>query len=114
MSPAPRPKFVPYERRRHQRFPITVPAQFIVAANRGQAMTADISSGGVRLQTELTLPVGRQIQVSIDWPALLDQRCPLRLVIAGRILRSGAEGTAIGIIRYDFRIRSKRATPFAA
>jgi hypothetical protein len=50
----------------------------------------------------------------IDWPALLDQRCPLRLVITGKILRSDQTGTAVGIIRYDFRIRPRSAAPFAA
>ena len=114
MSPAPSLRFAPYERRHHQRFPITAHSQFILAGNKGQATTTDISSGGVFLKTETILPLGKQIQVLIDWPALLDQRCPLRLVIVGRVLRSDAAGAAIGIIRYDFRIRPRSAAPFAA
>jgi len=114
MSPAPKPRFAPYERRQHQRFPITAASRFIVSGSRGQATTTDISSGGVYLKTEQILPIGKQIQVLIDWPALLDQRCPLRLVITGKILRSNEGGTAIGILRYDFRIRPKSAAPFAA
>ena len=114
MSPAPKPKFAPYERRQHQRFPITAQSRFVVSGGRGQATTIDISSGGVFMKTDETLPIGKQIQVLIDWPALLDQRCPLRLVINGKILRSDQTGTAIGILRYDFRIRPKSAAPFAA
>ena len=114
MSPAPSRKFAPYERRQHQRFPITAQAQYILAGVRAKATTLDISSGGVYLKTEKILPVGKQIQVLIDWPALLDQRCPLRLVIIGKVLRSDAAGTAIGIIRYDFRLRPKSVAPFAA
>jgi len=114
MSPAPSLRFAPYERRQHQRFPITAQAQYILAGTRGQAVTIDISSGGVLLKPENPIPAGKQIQVLIDWPALLDQRCPLRLVIVGRVLRSDVSGTAIGIVRYDFRIRPRRATPFAA
>lgn len=114
MSPAPSRKFAPYERRRHQRFPITARSQYILAGIREQATTLDISSGGVFLKTEKILPVGKQIEVLIDWPALLDDRCPLRLVIAGKVLRSDQAGTAVGIIRYDFRIRPKTAAPFAA
>lgn len=114
MSPAPSRKFAPYERRQHQRFPITAQAQYIVAGTRGQAITADISSGGVFLKLQENLPIGKRIQVFIDWPALLDQRCPLRLVITGKILRNDDAGAAVGIIRYDFRIRPRRATPFAA
>lgn len=114
MSPAPSRKFAPYERRQHQRFPISANSQYILAGNRAQATTLDISSGGVFLKTEKILPVGKQIQVLIDWPALLDERCPLRLVITGKVLRSDPAGTAVGIIRYDFRIRPKSAAPFAA
>ena len=114
MSPAPGLRFVPYERRQHQRFPITAHSQYILAGNRAQATTVDISSGGAFLKTEKVLPVGKPIQVLIDWPALLDQRCPLRLVITGKVLRSDPAGTAIGIIRYEFRIRPKSAAPFAA
>jgi len=114
MSPAPRLKFAPYERRQHQRFPITAQSQYILAGSKEQATTTDISSGGVFLKTAKILPVGKQIQVLIDWPALLDQRCPLRLVIIGKVLRSAEGGTAVGIIRYDFRIRPKSAAPFAA
>ena len=114
MSPTPSLKFVPYERRQHQRFPITAQSQYILGGNREPATTVDISSGGVLLKTEKILPVGKQLQVLIDWPALLDQRCPLRLVITGKVLRSDPTGTAIGIIRYDFRIRPKSAAPFAA
>src|SRR5689334_10245726 len=116
MSPAPNLKFnlAPCERRQTQRFPIAAQTQYIIAGMRGQAVTSDISSGGVFMKTTELLPLGKQIQLFIDWPALLDKRCPLRLVITGKILRSDESGTAIGIIRYDFRIRPRRATPFAA
>ena len=114
MSPAPGLRFAPYERRQHKRFPITAQSQYILAGTREPATTLDISSGGVYLKAEKILPIGKQIQVLIDWPALLDQRCPLRLVITGKILRSDQAGTAIGIIRYEFRIRPKTAAPFAA
>ena len=95
------------ERRRHQRFPISAPSRYRVNGVRGHAMTVDISSGGVFLKTETILPVGAHIDVWIDWPALLDQRCPLRLVITGAILRSGREGMAVEIKRYSFRLRPK-------
>lgn len=116
MSPAPSLKFgkAPAERRQNQRFPITAPCQYVLAGTRGQAITTDIGSGGLFLKPEQALPVGKQIQVFVDWPVLLDERCPLRLVITGRTLRSDETGTAVGIIRYDFRIRPKRAAPFAA
>ncbi len=116
MSPAPhlRSGSAPYERRHHQRFPIAARAQFVLAGVQAQAVTSNISSGGVLLKSEMILPVGKQIQLFIDWPALLDQRCPLRLTVVGKVLRSNESGTAVGIIRYDYRIRPKTPTPFHA
>ena len=108
------PSFAQSERRQHQRYPITARSEYVLAGNRALATTLDISSGGVFLKSDQILPVGDQIQVFINWPVLLDQRCPLRLVITGRVLRSNEAGAAPGTIRYDFKIRPKRATRFAA
>ena len=108
------PSFAQSERRQHRRYPITAQLEYILTGNRAQATTLNISSGGVFLKTDQILPVGDQIRVLINWPVLLDQRCPLRLVITGRILRSDEAGAAVGIVRYDFKIRPKRATQFAA
>jgi len=100
------------ERRRHQRFPINVSSRYLLDEARGYATTVNISSGGVLLDTKEILPVGRQVQLWIDWPALLDARCPLRLVIHGRIVRSTYRGTVVGITRYSFRLRPKSEAPF--
>ena len=58
------------ERRRHQRFPINVSSRYLLDEARGYATTVNISSGGVLLNTKEILPVGRQVQLLIDWPAL--------------------------------------------
>jgi len=60
---------------------------------------------GVLLKTDKVLQVGESIQVLIDWPVALDQRCPLRLLIVGKVLRSNGAGTAVEIMRYEFGIR---------
>ena len=101
------------ERRQHRRFPISARSRYLVDGEHGSGTTVNISSGGVFLQTAKALAAGRQIQIWIDWPALLDQRCPLRLVIVGRILRSGREGAAVEIGRYSFHLGPKRKTPAA-
>ena len=91
------------QRRLNQRFPITARAEYIVGRNRGQATTRNVSSGGVFLKTNGTLPTGESIQILIDWPALLDGRS-LRLVFWGRVVRSNDIGTAVAIHRYEFRV----------
>jgi hypothetical protein len=111
---SPVPSNAVSERRQNQRYPINARCEYVLAGSRAQATTLDISSGGVRLRTASRLPTGNQIQVLIDWPALLDQRCPLRLVITGRILRSDQRGTVVGILRYEFRLRPRSAAPRVA
>ena len=108
ISPAPR--LAPCERRQHRRFPISAQAEYLLKGVRQQATALDISSGGVFLQTESVLPVGQRIKVMIDWPVLLDQKCPLRLVIVGRVLRSNWAGMAVGIRSYEFFVRPKKVT----
>lgn len=93
-------------RRKHQRFPITAVAEYIFSGSRVQTTTRDISSGGVFLNTGTVLPTGKPIKVLIDWPVLLDEHCRLRLVIVGKVLRSDWGGTAVGITKYEFRIRA--------
>jgi hypothetical protein len=108
------PSSVPRERRRHQRFPISSAAQVILSGVRGDAVTVDISSGGVLFKSNKLLPLGRRVELLIDWPVALDDRCPLRLMIHGRILRSDLAGTAVEIVRYDYRTRSRAPTPLVA
>lgn len=100
----------PCERRSHQRFAIVAVSQYIAGGTRGRASTSDISSGGVFLGTDTTLPVGAAVEVLIDWPALLEGRHRLRLVIHGQVLRSDTRGTAVRLGRYEFRL-APRCSP---
>jgi hypothetical protein len=95
------------QRRRSNRFPLIGQAQYTVAGNRAAAPIRDISSGGVFLKTDRILRIGQQIRVFIDWPVLLENRCPLRLVIDGKVLRSDPSGTAVSLTKYEFRIAPK-------
>ena len=102
------------ERRRHQRYRINTTAQVFLSGVHERVETLDISSGGVLLKSGALLPVGRRVQLFVDWPALLNERCALRLIIEGKIIRSNPEGTAIKIIRYDYRTRYRAPVPVAA
>jgi PilZ domain len=94
--------------------PFTAQAECLLDGTQVLASTKDIGSGGVLLKAEKPLRLGESIQVSIDWPVLLDERCPLRLVIFGKVVRSDDSGSAVGILRYEFRIRPKRVIPLSA
>lgn len=94
-------------RRKYLRFPISMPAQYSLGGFKRATTTVNISRGGVFIHAKEDLPVGRTVRLAIDWPAALDGRCPLSLVVFGRVVRCQMNGTAISIHRYEFRLRPK-------
>jgi len=74
----------------------------------GTGKTLNIGSGGVLFTTEERLPIGRLIEIAVNWPARLDGTCPLKFVATGRIIRSEDAQAAVRIERYEFRTRSMR------
>ncbi|MGA2269536.1 MAG: hypothetical protein ABSH44_13790 [Bryobacteraceae bacterium] len=52
---------------------------------------------------EPELRPGTFIELSISWPALLDQTCPMRLIVFGRVLRGAGRTAACTLDKYEFR-----------
>jgi len=98
---------IPKERRAGRRFPIEQEVQYKVRTGNGlqvgSGRTLDISSGGVLFTTGQNLQPGDLVEIAIAWPALLDARCHLKLVIAGSVVRTGPGVAAITRERYEFR-----------
>ena len=67
--------------------------------------TLNISSKGLLFTTEEALQPGQLLQVSVDWPAMLDNQVPLKLVAEGRIVRNINGQAAMRIDKYEFRTR---------
>lgn len=95
-------------RRQRLRFPLAMPAEFVFQGRRSSALTSNVGSGGVHILTNDVLPVGKTIHLFIEWPAMLNGRCPLTLFVLGRILRRDKHGAAIRISRYEFRLRAEK------
>lgn len=98
----------PVERRAKRRFVMEREIRYrvleedkIIAVGSGK--TINLSSAGVAFVTENDLPTGAYIELSIAWPALLENRCPLQLVGFGRVLRSSGRTVASTIEQYEFR-----------
>jgi len=72
----------------------------------GAGKTLNIASGGVLFTTEDALPLGRTVELSVNWPAKLDGACPLKFVAIGRVVRADARIAAVRIERYEFRTRA--------
>lgn len=72
---------------------------------RGSGKTLNFGSGGLLFTTEERLPLGRTVELSVTWPALLGGKCPLQFVATGRVVRSENHRAAVKIQRYEFRTR---------
>lgn len=77
----------------------------VVAAGSGQ--TVDICSGGVAFVTEQPLTPGGFVELSISWPVLLDETCPMRFIVFGRILRCNGCKAVSSIDKYEFRTSAR-------
>ena len=102
------------DRRGNIRFPVQEELKYRVLHSKSTALagvghTINMGSSGVLFTTEDRLPVGRQVEISVNWPARLDGTCPLKFVATGRVVRSEATAAAVRIERYEFRTRSVAA-----
>src|SRR5580700_7652971 len=77
----------------------------------GVGKTLDISSRGVLFETEQHLRPGKRVEVSVNWPALLDGGCPLKFVAVGRIVRSEEKCAAMKVEQHEFRTRRTKELP---
>ena len=104
------------ERRGSSRFPIERAVMFKLlgrnaSSEAGKGETINMSSTGVLFRTESDLTPGRRIELSISWPAHLNDTCPLKLVAKGRIVRSEAGHAALEIQQYEFRTLGSSGFP---
>jgi hypothetical protein len=99
------------ERRAADRFPIERDVRFRMLSKKsgedsGLGKTINISSTGVLFTTDKLLIPGRRLEVSINWPAQLNNQCALKLVARGRIVRFDQGKVAMEIQQYEFRTAS--------
>jgi PilZ domain len=100
------------ERRKSSRFPIEREVRYKTLNQRaeilaGNGKTLNISSSGVLFSSDHELPVGTRLELSISWPAQLNEKCLLNLVARGRITRHTSGNMALQIQQYEFRTQSR-------
>lgn len=95
-------------------YPLTIDLEYrsvgpggIVKAGRGR--TVKISSTSVQFECADFLPVPSKVEISIIWPARLENGVSLKLWIVGRTVPAPESSTAVEIQRYEFRTRAERA-----
>ena len=99
------------ERRGTSRFPVREDVRYRVLHSKsenvsGSGTTLNIGSGGILFTTAEKLPLGRTVELSVNWPAMLNGNCPLQFVATGRVVRSEDTRAAVRIDRYEFKTRS--------
>jgi len=107
------------ERRKKARFPMDRELRYKVLEDEtiiasGMGTTVDMSSGGSAFRTDHPLMPGAFIELSISWPVLLENSCPMRLIVFGRVLRSASGQSACTIDKYEFRTQARAPRPIVA
>ena len=101
------------ERRGTSRFPLREHLKYKFLRGNGVTVgsgkTVNIGSRGVLFTAEHRLPVGRTVEIFINWPARLDGSCALNFVVNGIVVRSESDRAAVRIDRYEFRTRGSRS-----
>ena len=104
------------DRRHSDRFPIEREVRYKVLNKRsgeeaGDGKTVNISSTGVLFTSQHVLVPGRRLEVAISWPAQLNNKCALKLVARGRVVRFEEGLAAIEIQQYEFRTQAPITIP---
>ena len=102
------------DRRRSDRFAIEREIRYRALNKRGgeeagEGKTVKMSSSGVLFTSGQILRPGRRIELAISWPAQLNNKCALKLVARGRIVRFDNGLAAMEIQQYEFRTQSAPA-----
>ena len=102
------------DRRETSRFPVREDIKYTMLHSKtlkisGTGKTLNFGSGGILFTTEERLPLGRAVELSVNWPARLGGTCPLQFVATGRVVRSEFNRAAVKIERYEFKTRGGAA-----
>ena len=92
------------------RFPLTLEVRYSgsphgVPPETGSGHIIDLSSSGLRFTAETPLLAGLSLDLSIDWPVLLDGGVQLQLIASGVIVWTSDTETALRVHRQEFRTR---------
>ena len=100
------------ERRRKPRFPFVLNVHYRTLADSptlaGDGQTVNMSRCGLLIASENSVPVGAQVEVTIEWPVCLGGTVPLKLVTNGRVTRSDPSGFVMLFRRYEFRTTKRK------
>ena len=95
------------ERRRATRFAMQLPSRLKQGDISSDGITVNVSSTGTLIQTDARFRPGGSVEVQVQWPVSLEE-CDLKLVLAGVVVWTRGNLTAIRTTRHEFRTVSKK------
>lgn len=75
----------------------------------GSGHTLDLSRRAVRFVTENPPPNRVTLEIRIAWPFLLQNICPLELIVRGVVQETTGRGTVLSLDHYEFRTSGARS-----
>ena len=107
------------DRRASERFPIARELRYRVLSKRtneegGEGQTVNMSSSGLLFRAGQMLLPGRRVEVAVSWPAQLNNKCALKFVARGRVVRFNDGHVAIEIQQHEFRTHALAQRPAPA
>jgi hypothetical protein len=108
------------DRRKKIRFPIHRELRYrlldhdglLIGSGMGQ--TVNMSSSGIAFSIDRELNPGTFMELSVSWPMLLDETCPLRFIVFGRVIRSLGKRSVCSVEKHEFRTQARTfQTPLA-
>lgn len=102
------------DRRFRHRYPLALELSYKVGGSPflRSGRTRNISSNGVLFQSYEAGKMGCLIVLTMHWPVLLDDLCPLNLVMTGHVVRVEGDMVAVQVYSHEFRT-SKRSGEIA-
>ena len=101
------------DRRSEKRYPYELELRFTYTLNNveqfGSGHTLDLSRAAVRFAAENPPPDGADVELRISWPFLLQNVCPLELIVRGTTMSTSARGTILMMNDYEFRTCGERS-----
>ena len=91
-------------------YPLTLDLQYKVLSGRletaGIGQTSSMGSGKLVFTGNQSIKSGARLEISILWPALLDDHVRLQLVIQGRAIDVAGKRITVCFAKHQFRTRS--------
>ena len=75
----------------------------------GHGTTEDLSRRGLRFRAEERVEAGEELVLRIAWPGLLQNVCPLELLVRGVVTRVTDRGAIVSVGSYEFRTCGARS-----